>query len=97
MVCVSFRKEGQEFAQIVVSYGEQTQTYGDCSWLDFAFMPMSLRYHKPIKFVDDAEEWARSLVNAYIDSGIEVIVTERLDVTKPKRGFGFRRSSTSRN
>jgi hypothetical protein len=45
---------------------------GDGSWLDFAFQPHSDRLGRPVSFYDDAEEWARSLPDAYTTSGLTV-------------------------
>ncbi|MGH2783379.1 MAG: hypothetical protein ACRDL4_16365 [Thermoleophilaceae bacterium] len=45
--------------------GEEHQIEGDSSLLDLDLPVVSLRRGKQIRFSDDPEEWARSLVLAY--------------------------------
>jgi uncharacterized RDD family membrane protein YckC len=80
MVTVSFARGGQEFARIVLDNGQCVQSFGDVTWLDLSFAPYSERFGRPVRFTDDAEEWARSLPDAYAME-IKVTLTQTPPVT----------------
>lgn len=76
MVIVSFVTEGQEILRLSVAYGERAKLLGDGSWLDFDFSVPSPRLGHPITYSEDAEEWARSLPEAYAGSAMQAQVVE---------------------
>lgn len=76
MIVVTFIRDGQTLARLGVAYGQRVLTEGDCSWIDYGFSPVSTRLQRAVSFQEDAEEWARSLPNAYTGTGLFVEVRE---------------------
>lgn len=76
MVTVSFVSDGKELLRLSVTYGEPTRLLGDDSWLDYDFSVPSSRLGRPITFFEDAEEWARSLPEAYAGTPLQAQVIE---------------------
>jgi len=76
VIVVTFIRDGQTLARLGVAYGQRVLTEGDCSWIDYGFSPVSTRLQRAVSFQEDAEEWARSLPEAYAGTPLQAQVIE---------------------
>jgi hypothetical protein len=75
MVEVEFSSGGEKILTVRASQGHSPQFEGDSSWFDENFTPYSERLACPIHWQEDAEEWARSLPQAYAETPTQAQVT----------------------